>query len=353
MKRVLIILLTALLFWTPVRAQMEVEGLEELWREAEAYGVSQDDSLETGLSQLIARVPQILGDFLTAGLRTGLKLMAVVLVCGLGQGMGTAGQPGSMSTVRLAGALSITALTMTDVHSMIGLGRDTIGKIDLFSAVILPVMAVLSAASGGITASAMRKGATVLFAKGLVSVMDGVLVPMVYAYVAVSCAQAVAGNPGLDKLAQGIRNAVTGFLTALLVVFIGYLTASGAIAGSVDISRVKAARMAISRAIPVVGGILADASEAVLAGAGALRGTVGAAGLLVVLAICLTPFLHLATQYLIYKGTAALCASVAQPELAKLIDAIGSAFGLILGMTGAAALILLVSVVSAVLAVTG
>lgn len=353
MKRVLIILLTALLFWTPVRAQMEVEGLEELWREAEVYGVSQDGSLETGLSQLIARVPQILGDFLTAGLRTGLKLMAVVLVCGLGQGMGTAGQPVSMSTVRLAGALSITALTMTDVHSMIGLGRDTIGKIDLFSAVILPVMAVLSAASGGITASAMRKGVTVLFAKGLVSAMDGVLVPMVYAYVAVSCAQAVAGNPGLDKLAQGIRNAVTGFLTALLVVFIGYLTASGAIAGSVDISRVKAARMAISRAIPVVGGILADASEAVLAGAGALRGTVGAAGLLVVLAICLTPFLHLAAQYLIYKGTAALCASVAQPELAKLIDAIGSAFGLILGMTGAAALILLVSVVSAVLAVTG
>ena len=75
--------------------------------------------------------------------------------------------------------------------------------------------------------------------------------------------------------------------------------------------------------------------------------------MVVVLAICLTPFLHLTTQYLIYKGTAALCAVSAPPELSGLIDSIGSAFGLILGMTGAAALILLVSVVSAVLSVTG
>lgn len=353
MKYAVSLLLTAALFLLPVQGAFSVEGLDELWAQAEEYGVDEHTGLEEGLSGLLGKIPQVLGDFLRAGLRTGLKLMAVVLLCCVGQGMGSAGQGGNWPAIRMAGALSITALTMTDVSSMIGLGRDTIGRIDVFSTVLLPVMAVLSAASGGITSGAARQGATVLFSKGLVSAMDTVLVPLVYAYVAVNCAQAVAANPGLDKLAQGIKSVVTGFLTALLVVFIGYLTASGAIAGSVDFSRVKAARMAISRAIPVVGGILADASEAVLAGAGVLRGTVGAAGLLVVLAICITPFLHLAAQYLIYKGMAALCATVAQPELAKLIDAIGSAFGLVLGMTGAAALILLVSVVSAVLAVTG
>ena len=119
-----------------------------------------------------------------------------------------------------------------------------------------------------------------------------------------------------------------------------------------DAAAVKAAKLAISRAVPVVGGILADASESVLAGAGALRGTVGAVGLMVVLAICLTPFLRLALQYVVYKGAAALCATVAQPQLAGLIDAIGSAFGLVLGMTGAGALVLLVSLVSAIGAVT-
>ena len=213
------------------------------------------------------------------------------------------------------------------------------------------VMAVLTAATGGITGAAARQSATVLFSQLLISAMDRLLVPLVYAFVAVSCAHAAVGNPGLKKVADLLKNTITFLLTALLLAFVGYLTASGAIAGSVDAAAVKAAKLAISRAIPVVGGILADASESVLAGAGALRGAVGAAGMIVVLAICLTPFLQLALQYLVYKAAAALCATVAQPKLSGLIDAIGSAFGLVLGMTGAGALVLLVSLVSAVKAV--
>ena len=132
--------------------------------------------------------------------------------------------------------------------------------------------------------------------------MDRLLIPLVYAYVAVSCAQAAVGDPGLERLAGLLKGAAAALLTGLLLAFVGYLTASGAIAGSVDAAAVKAAKLAISRAIPVVGGVLADASESVLAGAGALRGTVGAAGLIVVLAICLGPFLRLALQYLSTRG---------------------------------------------------
>lgn len=345
--------LTLFCMMVPARAAEEYPGLEEFWAQAEEHGVGESTGLEQGLVSLLASVPDQTQAFLTAGVRSAAKLLMVVLVCALGQGMCTAGGNDMFAVTRIAGALSITALTMTDVASMIGLGRDTIGKMDVFSSFLLPVMAILTAANGGITTAAVRQGATVFCSKLLVTVMDRLLVPLVYAYVVVSCARAVSGNAGLEKLVQALKNLVTGILTAMLILFVGYLTASGAIAGSVDISRVKAAKMAISRMIPVVGGILADASETVLAGAGALKGTVGAAGLLVVLAICLSPFLHLAVQYMIYKGTAALCACVAQPELSRLIDSIGSAFGLVLGMTGAAALILLVSVVSAILAVMG
>ena len=339
-------------FCVPTGAAMADFELDGLWQQTEAYGITPETDVQQELGKLLEQVPELLQLRFSSGLRTGVKVMAVVLMCALGQGMEGAGKGNGLSAIRLAGALSITALTMTDVSAMIGLGRDTIACMDVFAAVLLPVMAGLTALTGSVTAAAVRQGATVVFSKGLVAAMDGLLIPLVYAYVAVSCARAAVGNSGLDRLAQGIKSVVTGSLTILLVAFVGYLTASGAIAGSVDVSRVKAARMAISRAIPVVGGILADASETVLAGAGALKGSVGAAGLLVVLTICLAPFLHLAVQYVIYKGVSALCAVVAQPELAGLVDCVGTAFGLVLGMTGAAALVLLISIVSAVLGVT-
>ena len=236
---------------------------------------------------------------------------------------------------------------------MIGLGRETLGRMDDFSQALLPVMAALTAATGRVSGAAVGQGVTVLFSQLLLDAMDGLLIPLIDGYVAVSCAWAAVDSPGLKKLGELMKGAAALLLTGLLLTFVGYLTASGAIAGSVDAAAVKTAKLAISRAIPVVGGILADASETVLAGAGVLRGTVGAAGMLVVLAICLTPFLHLGLHYLVYKAAAALCALIAQPRLSGLIDALGGAFGMVLGMTGAGALILLVSVASALAAVGG
>ena len=325
--------------------------VDELWDAAEGYGVTGEEGLEEGLSRLLAQGLSQLGDLARGSAATGVKLLAVVLLCALAQGLWAGGGQEGLPVVEMGGALAITALTMTDMATMIGLGRETIGRMDAFAGVLLPAMAVLTAATGGITAAAARQGATVLFSQLLITAMDCLLIPMVYGYVALSCAWAAVGNPGLEKVAALLKGAATTLLTGLLLLFVGYLTATGAVAGSADASAVKAAKLAISRAIPVVGGVLADASETVLAGAGVLRGTVGVAGLLVVLAICLTPFLRLGLQYLIYKGAAALCAAVAQPRLSRLVDAIGSAFGLVLGMTGAGALVLLVSLVSAVSAV--
>ncbi len=351
MKKTVIFCILALLCAVPAcGAELAVPGLDRVWEEAEEYGVTQEATLDQGLSNLFSDALEQAGALLRASLSTAAKLTAVVLLCSLAQSVREEEESG-LQPVSIAGALAITALTMTDMAVMIGLGRDTLGKMEDFSGLLLPVISVLTAATGGITAAAARQGATVLFSQLLIAVMDRLLVPLVYAFVAVSCACAAVGNPGLKRTAGLLKGTITFVLTALLLAFVGYLTASGAIAGSVDAAAVKAAKLAISRAIPVVGGILADASETVLAGAGALRGTVGAAGLLVVLAICLTPFLRLALQYLVYKGAAALCAAVAQPRLAALIDDIGSAFGLILGMTGAGALVLLVSLVSAVAAV--
>ena len=105
-------------------------------------------------------------------------------------------------------------------------------------------------------------------------------------------------------------------------------------------------KSAISTAVPVVGGIISDATESVLAGAGLIKSSVGIFGMLGVLAICLTPFLHLAVQFLMYKLAAMLASAIGSESLIGLIDAIGSAFGLILGMVGACALLLLISVAS-------
>lgn len=351
MRRI-VILLGLLCLLCPVCRAAEYEPeLDELWRAGESYGVERGTELEEGLEGLMSTVLAQSKDYLCRSLQAAAKLMAVVLLCGFAQSAGL--DPAAMTAVRMAGALSVTLLSVNDVESMVGLGRETVEKMDVFSAVLLPAMAVLTAAAGQINGAAARQGITMLFGRGLLSLMDGLLIPLVYAYVAACCACAAAGNDGLKKIAALLKGVVTTVLTATLLIFVGYLTASGAISGSADAAAVKATKMAVSRAVPVVGGILADAAESILVGAGVVKGTAGVVGLLVVLSICLGPFVQLAFHYLVYKATAALTAAVAPPQLSGLLDQIAGAFGLVLGMTGASAMLLLFSLVSALKVVTG
>jgi stage III sporulation protein AE len=104
----------------------------------------------------------------------------------------------------------------------------------------------------------------------------------------------------------------------------------------------------MSSMVPVVGGILADAAETVLAGAGILRRTVGIFGMLSILAMCIPPFLQLGIHFLVYKATAVLASTLSGGRVTGLIDGFGGAFGLVLGMTGACALILLIALISSV-----
>jgi len=111
---------------------------------------------------------------------------------------------------------------------------------------------------------------------------------------------------------------------------------------------VRVTKTVISGVVPVVGGIISEASETLLVGAGVLKNTVGILGMLAILAVCAYPFLQLGIQYLLYKAAAFSAEIVGTKELCKLINGLGGAFGLMLGMTGACALLLLVSVLAAV-----
>jgi stage III sporulation protein AE len=107
----------------------------------------------------------------------------------------------------------------------------------------------------------------------------------------------------------------------------------------------RAAKTVIS-ALPVVGGIAADAASAVVSGAAVLRGAVGVFGALTVAGICLLPFLRLGAHYLVFKAAGALAGAFADGGTAKLIGDIGAAFGMTLGMAGTSAVMIFIAIIS-------
>lgn len=352
--RTLTLALALLFLLAPMARGAGTDGWEALPREelTQAAGeyaprMELDDAIDLngGLQELLdTGTGQIFGILKTA-LRSGILLLAIVLFCSLADSATDLGAATAQASP-MVGTLAVCAVAVADVHSLMGLGKAAIARMADFGAVLMPALAAAAAAGGAPVGAAARHTATVLFSNILFQIISKVLIPLTYAYVATAAIHAALENAGLKRLSGTLKGLVTGALTTLMLVFVGYLTISGVISGTTDAISLKTAKFAISGSVPVVGGVLSDAAETVLVSAGLLRNAVGIFGTLVILGVCLTPFLRMGIHYLVYKLTAALCATVSAGKLTGLIDAISGAFALELGMTACCGMMLLICVIS-------
>lgn len=251
----------------------------------------------------------------------------------------------SKAVAELAGILVIAVMLVGSADSMIETGTETVWKISEYGKLLLPVMTAALAAQGGTATATSLYGATALFDTLICNLISSVLTPMVYIYLLLAIVNGLSEDGVLQKLKDFCKTSMGWTFKILLYIFTGYITISGVISGSADQTALKATKLTISGMIPVVGGILSDASETVLVSAAVVKNTVGVSGMLAVLAVTITPFLSVGIHYLLLKLTAAVCAVFAPKALSTVLDDFSTAMGFVLAMIGSVCLIQLISVV--------
>lgn len=287
------------------------------------------------LWRLLARLPTSLGE----ALRTCAAMLAAVLLCALFRTQ--AEKERQFAT--LVGSLGLTALFLSCGRSMTGLCRETLRALSDYGKLLLPVMASALAASGGANTSGGLYLGTAVFDGILTAALETLLFPLVSAFLALAFANAALGGELLQKLRDLVSWAAGWGLKLLLYLFTGYMTLTGVLGGTADAAALKAAKATLSTAIPVVGSMVAGASDVVVASAAALRSAAGVYGLLAVLAICAGPFCQIGVQYLLLKLTWALTALAGDKALTALVGDFAKAMGLLLAMVAVGGLMLLIS----------
>lgn len=322
------------------------QDVQAIWEAAE-----QEDLQETwrgGLRQLWTRVTEFFSVEAKESLRGAVLVLLTAILAGIAESCyQTAENERVPNYVPLIGTIVITTVVVGNVQTMIGLGEETIDQLHVLSEALLPTLSAAVSASGGMVSASVRQVATVFFCNILISAIKNLFLPLLSIVIVLSAADSSLPGHSLGKIVELIRKGITWALTASLFLFTGYLTISGAAAGAADNLTAQLTRSAISTAVPVVGGIISEATGSVLAGAAVLKNSIGILGMLGVLTVCLSPFLTLAAQYLLYKVSAFL-AGIFSDTLTGYIHALSSAFGLLLGMTGTCALLLLISISSSV-----
>lgn len=309
--------------------QMGEEGLKALW--------------ENSKDKLFSVFKEAL---ISAG-----RILIIVVLCAAADAALDPGAP--KDAVALCGAIAVSAIAAGNVSAFIGMGVETLRALSDFSHVLLPVMCTAAVSAGAITSAAAKYAASSLFMDVLLTVGINVIVPMISVYLASVIAGAVLGRETLDGVSKLLKWVCTTAMTLLMLGFTAYLGMSGLISGKTDEVALKLTKSALGTLLPVVGGVLSDAAETVVAGAGLLRNTIGVFGFLAVAAVCVTPFITLGCHYLAYKGAAALSEALTDKRMAGLISGVGEAFGMVLALVGAGGLMLFFSLISSMRMVGG
>ena len=297
MRKILLILILAAFLAVPVSAELAAPEVPEagsrlMPEETKDFGQA--------LGGMLRDLLPVLAPHFYAALVASGSLAAVCLLVSLVPGDG--GRTGN-----LVGVVAASALLLSSTGAMIRLGERTVTDISEYQKLLLPAMTAALAAQGGATAAAALYAGSAAFNTLLSQWMVRLLIPVQYLFLAVSMAGNVLESDFLKSLKDTMKGMLLWCLKTLLSLFTAYLGITGVVAGSADAAAVKAAKAAFGTLVPVVGSVLAEASEAVLVGAGVLRGAMGIYGILAILAVFLEPFCQIGIQYLILKATAAFC----------------------------------------------
>jgi stage III sporulation protein AE len=313
--------------------QVPGSGADRMPQRAESFG--------EGLYQILRRSLELLRPDLAEAAQVSLSILALVMLLSLVHQF----PQNKSKTCDLVGALCIGAILLQRTNSLIQLGLETVTELSAYGKLLIPVMTSALAAQGGVTKSTALFAGTTLFSTVLCSLISGWMPSLICFYLALSTGSCALEEDVLKKMAGFVSWAASWVLKIILYVFTGYIGITGVVSGTTDASLLKAAKLTISGMVPVVGGILSDASEAVLVSAGVMKSAAGIYGILAIVAVFAGPFLRIGVHYLLLKLTGLLCGLFGSKACTRLVSDFSSAMGLILAMTGSECLLLLISTV--------
>jgi len=339
MRKAILLIIVVFLFVSPVSA-MEITP-PEVPEEAREYMPYETESFGEGLWYIVKKGIEQLHPALAESAGVCLSIIAVVLLTSLLHSF----EGYSKTIVTLVSTVVISLLLLKPANVLIGLGIDTVEELSEYGKLLLPTMATALAAQGAAASSASLYMGTTLFNTILTTLIANIVVPALYIYIAVFVANNAVSDDLLTNICKLIKWLITWALKIVLYVFSAYITITGVVSGSADASAVKAAKIAISGAVPVVGNILSDASETILVSAGIMKSAAGVTGVLALLAVWISPFVKIGAQYILLKLTAAICGLYGNKQSIGLIKDFSSVMGFLLAMIGTICLLHLISTV--------
>lgn len=347
------------LFQESIRAQLEeldlgqllrfTETLEEGYRELVPSLHWRDLTAGATTSRSVGELLALLLQSFLGELSLSLALLRQLLVIGilaaLLQRLSTSF--GSKMVVDLAFAVCFLVLVLLGLQSFrlaAGIAQETVDTMVSFMHSLLPMLATLLVAVGGVTSAAVFHPLLWALVTTIASLVQHLLLPLILLSTAFSLVSSFSSEFAFPKLGGLLRQAVITILGVMFIVFSGFMVVRGAIAPITDGISLRTAKYLTKAFIPIAGGMFADSLEVVVGGSLLIKNAVGIFGLVMILCLMAAPLLKVLAMVFIYKLVGALLEPISDRRLLQALAVLESSLVLVMIALGTAALMFFLAI---------
>lgn len=364
MKKLLLILIIAPLFCSTCYAEDVFEqaaGLTDVYSVEQALPETErsisgkleiDGSYDTkgALARLWDRLIDTAAAQLKGEIKYAVSLVAIAIFCAVAGALSSG--KSIQEYINIAGCCAAAMIIVGSMDSVISQATGALAQLSDYSKAAIPTLFTVAAASGAVVSSSAKYAAVCLAIDIIMSAAQNLIIPFIYAFLAISISSSIFDNPILKAAARITKWCATTLMTGITLVFSTYIGMTGLITGSSDAFAVKTAKTVISSTLPVVGGIISDAASVVLSAASIIRNSAGVFSLIAVCAMCVGPFAVLSIKMLVFRVAAAATDMLPGGKLSALINDVGTALGMLLGLVGCCGIMLFISIMAGIKVVT-
>lgn len=288
------------------------------------------DKIRHGKLELnLAGIFKSLLDFLFRQLLTHTVLLGKLLVLGavlaLLEHLQAAFEQNTVA--RLAhgiGVLGLLTVALSSFTLALNTGREAIGNMVGLMQSIIPVLLTLMAGLGSLTTVALMHPVIFVSLNILGALTRNIVFPLIFCAAILGIVNHISERFQVSRLAELLRDGSVALITLFLTLFVGILGIQGVAGAVTDGIGLRTAKFLTGAFVPVVGGVLSDAVEAVMGCSLFLKNAIGILGTLTLFFMCALPVVKILSAAIIYRLAAALMEPLGAHKLGESLNLLGN-----------------------------
>jgi stage III sporulation protein AE len=254
------------------------------------------------------------------------KLLILSIFCAILQNLHNAFEEDTIGALAYSLCyILIIIMAVKSFNDAMTIGVHAIDTMVGFMQALLPTLLALLAAVGGITSSAVFQPLLFSSIVLITTLIKVFVMPLILFSAVLSILNNLSDSINISRLASLLKQVAVGALGLVLTAFTGVITVQGIASASVDGATIRTAKFAVDNFIPIVGGFLSDAFDAVVSCSMILKNGIGIAGFLILLLICSFPLIKMLSIVLIYKVTSALIQPILDNQIVQCLNDMSNA----------------------------